>query len=70
MHQPEPRQNTPPNTYRIQKPHFSTGRGGERTPIHQKRKKRPPPPQRRIRQQVDEDSKKRKKSSTNLNAEL
>ena len=41
MHQPEPTQNTPPDTYRFQKSHFSIWRGGKRTQIHQRRTKRP-----------------------------
>ena len=69
IHQPEPTQNTPPDTYRLQKSHFSIGRGGKRTPIRQKRTKRPSATKnqtagrRRLR-------KAKKKSSTDLNAEL
>ena len=63
-----------PDTYRLQKSHFSIGRGGKRTSIHQKRKKRPSATKNqtagRRRLQKAKKKKKKKKGSTDLNDEL
>ena len=54
MHQPEPRQNTSPDTFRLQKSHFRLG--GVEKELQSTRKERKDPPHRKNHTAVDEES--------------